>query len=301
MRRPLTLLIVLFAFFAAIIPQLVSANAPDYYVTVKMGDTLYAIAARYGISVEALMAANKLANADAVYVGQRLVITNHALPSASAQTPAGSVEYVVRPGDTLYSIAVSYNTTVTELARANNLASMSVYSGQRLRVPNALGAANPAPPRPATALPVTRVAYNDPNGAPMPLAPAATNPPTTDRWIDVNLTDQTVTAYQGTVPLKTVRVSTGLPRTPTVVGQFKIYRKLTAQTMWGGSQAAGDYYYLPNVPNVMYFYQGYALHGTYWHSNFGRPMSHGCVNLTLADAKWFFDWASVGTIVVTHK
>ncbi len=153
----------------------------------------------------------------------------------------------------------------------------------------------------------------------MPLAPLASNPnvssrtspipcivrddtlpPTTGRWIDVNVTNQTVTAYEGATPIKTVRTSTGLPRTPTVLGTFKIYRKLATQTMSGGNQFSGDHDYLPNVPNVMYFYQGYALHGTYWHSNFGRPMSHGCVNLTLADAKWFYEWAAVGTIVVAH-
>jgi lipoprotein-anchoring transpeptidase ErfK/SrfK len=68
--------------------------------------------------------------------------------------------------------------------------------------------------------------------------------------------------------------------------------------MSGGSGA--DYYYLPNVPHVMYFYGGYGLHGTYWHNNFGTPMSHGCVNLSQTDAEWLYNWASVGTKVVTH-
>ena len=63
---------------------------------------------------------------------------------------------------------------------------------------------------------------------------------------------------------------------------------------------ASEYYYLPGVPWVMYFFQGYAIHGTYWHHNFGKPMSHGCVNLTIEDAKWFYNWAEIGTTVVTH-
>jgi lipoprotein-anchoring transpeptidase ErfK/SrfK len=50
----------------------------------------------------------------------------------------------------------------------------------------------------------------------------------------------------------------------------------------------------------MYFYKGYGLHGTYWHSNFGTPMSHGCVNLTIPDAQWLYNWASVGTLVNIH-
>jgi lipoprotein-anchoring transpeptidase ErfK/SrfK len=50
----------------------------------------------------------------------------------------------------------------------------------------------------------------------------------------------------------------------------------------------------------MFFYRGYSLHGTYWHSNFGTPMSHGCVNLSIADAKWLYEWAPMGTKVVSH-
>jgi lipoprotein-anchoring transpeptidase ErfK/SrfK len=63
----------------------------------------------------------------------------------------------------------------------------------------------------------------------------------------------------------------------------------------------GPGYYLPNVPYTMYFYGGYGLHGTYWHNNFGTPMSHGCVNLSTADSGWLFDWASVGTVVNVHN
>jgi lipoprotein-anchoring transpeptidase ErfK/SrfK len=91
--------------------------------------------------------------------------------------------------------------------------------------------------------------------------------------------------------LRTVIVSTGLWGTPTVQGDYRIYWKLTSQTM------SGPGYYLPGVPWVMYFYQGYAIHGTYWHNNFGQPMSHGCVNLPTDQAEWFFRWAEVGTPV----
>ncbi|MGE5251028.1 MAG: L,D-transpeptidase, partial [Bacteroidota bacterium] len=58
--------------------------------------------------------------------------------------------------------------------------------------------------------------------------------------------------------------------------------------------------YLPNVPYTMYFYKGYGLHGTYWHNNFGTPMSHGCVNLRIEDSKWLYNFASVGTTVNVH-
>ena len=62
----------------------------------------------------------------------------------------------------------------------------------------------------------------------------------------------------------------------------------------------GPGYYLPGVPYTMYFYKGYALHGTYWHDNFGTPMSHGCVNLETNDAEWLYEFASVGTLVNVH-
>ena len=73
-----------------------------------------------------------------------------------------------------------------------------------------------------------------------------------------------------------------------------------AVRMTGGTPGV-DYYDLPNVPYSMFFYQGYAIHGTYWHTNFGHPMSHGCVNLPTAEAKWFYEWAPVGTPVVSHR
>jgi lipoprotein-anchoring transpeptidase ErfK/SrfK len=136
------------------------------------------------------------------------------------------------------------------------------------------------------------------------LTPTATATPTTapqpaaslddTRWIDVNLTHQRLVAYEGETPVRTVIVSTGLPRTPTVTGRFKIYVKYKSAPM------SGPGYYLANVPYIMYFYGGYGLHGTYWHTNFGQPMSHGCVNLPTPEAEWLYNWASVGTLVVIH-
>ena len=63
----------------------------------------------------------------------------------------------------------------------------------------------------------------------------------------------------------------------------------------------GNDYDVPNVPNVLYFDRGYALHGAYWHNNFGTPMSHGCVNLPLGNAQWLFNWAQIGTPVIIHQ
>ena len=113
--------------------------------------------------------------------------------------------------------------------------------------------------------------------------------------MDVDLSEQRVYAYQGDELEESFIASTGTWLHPTVTGQFYIYVKYTSTPMWGPG------YYLPGVPYTMYFYEGYALHGTYWHNNFGTPMSHGCINLRTEDAEWLFEWASVGTLVNIHE
>ncbi len=128
-------------------------------------------------------------------------------------------------------------------------------------------------------------------------APARPEPPITSdgRWIDVDLSDQMVYAYEDDELVNAFLSSTGTWQHPTVQGQFRIYVKYRYTDM------SGPGYYLPDVPYTMYFYKGYGLHGTYWHNNFGTPMSHGCVNLRTEDAGWLYNWASVGTLVNVHE
>jgi len=114
------------------------------------------------------------------------------------------------------------------------------------------------------------------------------------RWIDVDLTNQMLYAYEDSTLVASFLVSTGVAAHPTVTGQYYIYVKYTSTLMTGPG------YYLPDVPYTMYFYQGYGIHGTYWHNNFGTPMSHGCVNMRTSEAEWLFNWASVGTLVNVH-
>jgi lipoprotein-anchoring transpeptidase ErfK/SrfK len=130
-----------------------------------------------------------------------------------------------------------------------------------------------------------------------------------EKWIDVDLSEQKVVAFEGTRPVRSFIVSSGLSGTPTVTGTFRIRAKVRSQTM------SGPGYSLPNVEWVQYFYQDYAFHGAYWHNNFGQPMSRGCINMTNDDAKWLFDWAGPtwdgniwmhvpqgeGTLVVVHE
>lgn len=118
-------------------------------------------------------------------------------------------------------------------------------------------------------------------------------PPKYDgRTIYVVLSEQKVYALENGEVVKEFIVSTGTAEHPTVTGHFAIYVKYEFAGM------SGPGYNLANVPSVMYFYKDYGLHGTYWHNNFGHPMSHGCVNLSKSDALWLFDWASVGTPVI---
>ena len=130
--------------------------------------------------------------------------------------------------------------------------------------------------------------------APAPPLVASGNGKGGARWIDVNLSTQSVYAYEGDTVVNSFVVSTGTWMTPTVTGKYKIWIKFKSTSM------SGPGYFLPNVPYVMYFYKGYGLHGTYWHNNFGTPMSHGCVNLRTSDAEWLYNWASVGTVVNVH-
>ena len=152
----------------------------------------------------------------------------------------------------------------------------------------------PAPTATPTETPLPPTPVPPPTATPYVAPPAPAPPADAPRWIDVDLTHQRLVAYEGDTPVHSVIVSTGLPGTPTVTGQYHIYVKYPSQLMYGPG------YYLPDVPWVMYFYEGYGLHGTYWHNNFGHPMSHGCVNLPTPDAKWLYDWASVGTLVNVH-
>jgi lipoprotein-anchoring transpeptidase ErfK/SrfK len=119
-----------------------------------------------------------------------------------------------------------------------------------------------------------------------------------EKWIDVDLTHQTLNAYEGNEIVYTTKVSTGTDDYPTVTGMFRVWLRFEKQTMDGAR--LGYDYYLENVPYVMYFFEDYALHGAYWHNNFGYQMSHGCVNIAPSDAGWLYSWSEYGTVVNVH-
>ncbi len=119
------------------------------------------------------------------------------------------------------------------------------------------------------------------------------------KWIEVDLSEQRLTLYVDEARVNSFLISSGTAKTPTPPGVFKVWSKTPSQTMTG--TIAGDYFRLPNVKWVSYVNGDVAIHGTYWHRNFGRPMSHGCINMTEAAAKIVYDFAPLGTRVVVHQ
>jgi hypothetical protein len=122
-----------------------------------------------------------------------------------------------------------------------------------------------------------------------------------NRWIELNLFQQTIMAYEGGRLLFATLMASGLDPFFTQPGVFTIYEKKALETMQGAFEAdRSDFYYLEDVPWTMYYDQARALHTAYWRTFFGYPQSHGCVNLSPGDAKWLFEWAEEGDYVWVH-
>ena len=111
-----------------------------------------------------------------------------------------------------------------------------------------------------------------------------------DKWIEIDLSDQKLIAHQVNDIFLESPISSGLFG-KTRIGEYAIWYKIRATKMEGGVRGTGTYYYLPNVPYTMFFDKDIGVHGTYWHQNFGRPMSHGCVNAPTPIAEKLFYWA----------
>jgi LysM repeat protein len=253
---------------AAADPNILPAESG--YYTVQRGDALTQIAKNHGMGLKDILRLNGLTNANLIWVGQKLRVSARVealQPEKQDKPEVASTIYIVQAEDTLENIALEHNISVQDLMLANGLPNTSfVWSGQKLRLTT--------PPTTQDLMQVAPV-----NGA---------------RWIEINLSNQTLTAWQGDVAVLHTSVSTGTYRTPTVTGRYAINTKYSSQRMTGPG------YDLPGVPWVMYFYSGYAIHGAYWHSNWGTPMSHGCVNMRPDEAQMLYNWADYGTEVYVH-
>ncbi len=302
---PIFLAVIIALGFCAV-PVQAAADAPQAcespYIA-QLGDSLRTVAEQCGFSYESLLYANpdigvfgELQEGQQVYlpqvsapeVQQPIPVTGS--PESQVESQAQPAEmsaaaqvHVVSRGDTLARIARANNLSLSTLLLANpevynpNV----IYVGQRIVLPG---------PEDIQRLQSEAERIRAQQQQEIAQAVGVGE----GRWIDVDLASQTVRAYEGSTLLKTFLVSTGTASYPTVTGQYPIWTKLRYDDMKGPG------YYLKDVPYVMYFYKGYGLHGTYWHHNFGTPMSHGCVNLRTEDAAWLYNWASVGTLVNVH-
>lgn len=279
-----------------------STGSDEQRYIVQSGDTLSEIAQRHRLTLALLVEVNQISPAQRLYAGQELQIPNES--QRIRQTLP--VEHIVQYGENLGMIAGRYDVPITELLQINGLTDSNLLiPGQRLQLNPQASSANSS---------VNQVSnLQSPADLSVELHEA---PPTTEKWIDVDLSAQTVTAYEGAVPVNRFIISSGLPGTPTVTGEFRIWAKTSIQDMYGGNRASGDYYFLDDVQWVQYFFEDYAFHAAYWHDNFGQPMSRGCINMRTDDAKWLFDWASPqslysgwlmsdattpGTLVIVHE
>ena len=258
--------------------------------TVQSGETLGTIANQYGLTLSQISQLNNIANPNLIKRGQ--VLTVFATSESADETAVESIEdmsaateaeaevingtpYVVQAGEHLVDIAMRFNVSWPAIVQANNISDPNrITVGQTIIIPDSgsisdLGIVSP-----------------------LIAGPGATI--TTGKQIIVDLSDSRIYAYEDGRLVHSVLASMGLPATPTVRGEFKVQRKYESQLM------SGPGYYLPNVQWIMYFYAGYAIHGAYWHNNWGQPMSHGCVNLPNEEALWFYEWTPTGTPVLVQ-
>ena len=112
-----------------------------------------------------------------------------------------------------------------------------------------------------------------------------------ERWIHVNLSQQTLVAYEGDRPVFATLVSSGKEGYEPPLGIFPIFAKYVSATM-NATDAIDGFYEVEEVPWTMYYWESFALHGAYWHNDFGKPKSHGCTNLAPPDARWLYHWSS---------
>lgn len=116
-----------------------------------------------------------------------------------------------------------------------------------------------------------------------------------NRWIEINLYEQTLAVYEDNRLVFATLIASGIDPFFTRPGLFQVYEKLEKTNMSGAFEPdRSDYYYLENVPYTLYFDEARAIHGAYWRTLFGYPQSHGCINLSIGDAAWIYSWADVG-------
>ncbi len=250
---------------------------------VQPGDTLLDLELFYNTSPQELVTLNNLDRNAPFGAGQEILVPvafevlRHTILEPTAlpiEQHSEPFHYSVQRGDTLLRIALRFNVSLNALIAANQITNANtIYVGQQLLIP-------------------VGTSYD----GVVDLPPSSADPPapavSEGKQITIMRSRHQLYAFENGLLVRQFVVSLGLPATPTVKGSFAVYYKIASQRM------SGPGYDLPNVPWVMYFYRGYAIHGTYWHNNFGQPMSHGCVNMRTPEAEWLYHWAPTGTPVL---
>ena len=304
---------------------------------VESGETLSQIARQYGTDVASLLALNGLSNANFVYVGQQLVVAGGGYeeqsqgqryapereertdyPQGVGWEPQGSDENYHPAGRGWEPEAdnAAYQRQGVGYEPEPSQAQES-YAGQGWE-PQGAARNRPGvgwepetsdeeeswqPQEDERSQNRAGVGY-EPEGSEASYREAGVGreiDATGEKWIDIDLSQQVLTAYQGDTEVRFFAISSGKSSTPTVTGSFRTYARTELQDMSGGSRAAGDYYFQADVPWVQYFFEDYAIHGAYWHNRFGTPVGHGCVNMRVDESQWLYEWAATtGLRVEVH-
>jgi LysM repeat protein len=283
---------------------------------VAAGETLSHIARRYGTDVSTLLALNDLSNANLVYVGQQLVVSGGGggwQPQWEDEEPERYTADYQRQG-----VGWEAQSSGGPYQRAGvgwdpQESRRSPYRDPWREEPAEETSYEPdeewerQSERRSPYLDEWEDVHSQQNSYPVGRSwepqPSVQSrreaePLSGEKWIDIDLSDQVLTAYQGDTVVEMFTISSGSARYPTVTGSFRTYARTELQDMSGGSQAAGDYYFQPDVPWVQYFFEDYAIHGAYWHNSFGTPIGHGCINMRVEESRWLYEWTGVTGIRV---
>jgi len=244
---------------------------PEYTIDLaRAGETLKTLSDKTNVAWSSTTAGRTLnvgATLDKFPADVNTLLENGEIQLAMDIHEGPRTDYVVQRGEELALIAKKFNVDMNDIIKLNNIEDANqLYPGQTLIIP-AAGVWVPT----------------EKDAPPAPLA--------SGKAIVVSIANQRIYAYQDGHLIHSSLMSSGRPGHETVDGDYHIYVKYVTDRM------VGPDYDIPDVPWTMYFYKGYGIHGAYWHNDFGRTMSHGCVNLETSEAKWFFDFAQVLTLV----
>ncbi len=243
---------------------------------VSKHETLHAVALQYGLHPVELAHLNHMAPNEVLFAGQELRVPS--LHNWAKMVEQGYMQrfptHVMQEHETLTRIAERFGITEEELRVFNALVPTDVPP---------VGAELLIPP------PSQRVDFAVDIVNPTSLGQLVR---LKEKWIEVDLGTQEATAFMGMTPVRHMPISSGTSEHPTVTGLFRIWAKAAVQDMSQGSRSTQEFEFLEGVPWVQYFYQDFALQGTYWPLQAGQPSSHGNVLLQEDDAAWLYGWTT---------